>query len=140
MVEKTCCGFLEASYCSKEVGNIKLFTNFLSGLVDLSHSGPACRGQAKGVEPIINGIAQIIKNSKIFFLDFSTSLIKGKSCLGSIKFIAVLVKRGKEKSHDNPEQSKKSTHIREHFIDFVHTSINSEFFSRLKNFQVNVSA
>jgi hypothetical protein len=81
LIEKTGSGFFKASDFSEQVGNIQLLTNFLTGLINFPHFGPTGGSDSKGIEPVINRVANISQESKILFLDFSSSFIKGKSCL-----------------------------------------------------------
>jgi hypothetical protein len=81
LIEETGSSLFEASDFSEQVGNIQLLADFLTGLINFPHFGPAGGSDSKGIEPVINRVANISQESKIFFLDFSSGFIKGKSCL-----------------------------------------------------------
>jgi hypothetical protein len=81
LIEETSSGLFKASNFPKQVSNIQLLADFFTGLINLPHFGPAGGSDTKGIEPVINGVANISQESKVFFLDFPASLIKGKSRL-----------------------------------------------------------
>lgn len=111
MVEEAGGGFFEASDFFEKVSHIQLLAYFLPGFIDFSHFGPAFRGYAEDIKPVVNCIANVSEEAKVVFFDFSAGLIESKSSLSSIEFVAILVKGAQEESDCNPQQPEQTTHI-----------------------------
>ncbi len=105
--------------------------------MNLFHLSPFRKLNSKEIEPVINRILAICPESHVIRFRLIPFTIVIKQGFTYTEFVPVLIVRSHNELNAVKKQSKQTTHIRKHIIDFAILSLDAEFPGRFIHFQVH---
>ena len=109
---------------------VQLIVGFLSHFVYLFQVG-SIRTEAKGVQPVIEGIPNIGAKTHLCLFEPFPILIDRECVLCHVELVAVLAVRCEEKGDEGEEEAEEAAHVRQEVIYFGVVAVDSQHSCRL---------